>query len=232
MTGQSGSKGLIGVLVLASAAMAGCSSRQKTGAAVGGVGGAVVGAGVGAAAGGKKGALVGAGVGAAAGATGGALVGRYMDRQEAELRREVDNARIVRQGDQLTVQFDSEILFDTGRADLQTKARSDLQEFAEILKKYDQTNLRVEGHTDSTGSREINEKLSLARAETVVEYLGLRGVERARLTPRGFAYDQPVASNATADGRQKNRRVEIEIAPSPELRKQAAEEAQGPRASR
>ena len=100
--------------------MAGCSSRQKTGAAVGGVGGAVVGAGVGAAAGGKKGALVGAGVGAAAGATGGALVGRYMDRQEAELRREVDNARIVREGDQLTVQFDSEILFDTGRADLQT----------------------------------------------------------------------------------------------------------------
>ena len=93
-------------------------------------------------------------------------------------------------------------------------------------------NLVVEGHTDSTGSRGVNEKLSLARAETVVEYLGLRGVEQARLTPRGFAYDQPVASNATADGRQKNRRVEIEIAPSPELRKQAAEEAQGPRASR
>jgi outer membrane protein OmpA-like peptidoglycan-associated protein len=232
MTGYVGNRGLVAALLVAAAAAVGCSSRQKTGAAVGGVSGAVVGAGVGAAAGGKKGALVGAGVGAAAGATGGALVGRYMDKQEAELRREVDNARIVREGDQLTVQFDSEILFDTGRADLETSARQDLQEFAEILKKYDQTNLVVEGHTDSTGSRTINEKLSLARAETVVEYLGLRGVQQSRLTPRGYAYDQPVASNATADGRQKNRRVEIEIAPSPELRKQAAEEAQGPRASR
>jgi outer membrane protein OmpA-like peptidoglycan-associated protein len=232
MTGNNWSRAAMAALVLATAGVSACSTRQKTGAAVGGVGGAVVGAGVGAAAGGKKGALVGAGVGAAAGATGGALIGRYMDKQEAELRREVDNARIVREGDQLTVQFDSEILFDTGRADLHTSARDDLQQFAEILKKYDQTNLVVEGHTDSTGSRAINEKLSLQRADTVVEYLGLRGVEKARLTPRGYAYDQPVASNATSEGRQKNRRVEIEIAPSPELRKQAAEEAQGPRASR
>ncbi len=232
MTGNNWSRAAVAALVLAAAGTSACSTRQKTGAAVGGVGGAVVGAGVGAAAGGKKGALVGAGVGAAAGATGGALIGRYMDKQEAELRREVDNARIVREGDQLTVQFDSEILFDTGRADLHTSAREDLQQFAEILKKYDQTNLVVEGHTDSTGSRAINEKLSMHRADTVVEYLGLRGVEKSRLTPRGYAYDQPVASNATSEGRQKNRRVEIEIAPSPELRKQAAEEAQGPRASR
>jgi outer membrane protein OmpA-like peptidoglycan-associated protein len=223
---------LLCVATAAGVAALGCSTRQKTGAAVGGVSGAVVGAGVGAAAGGKKGALVGAGVGAAAGATGGALVGRYMDRQEAELRRDVQSARIVRQGDQLTVEFNSAILFDTGRADLQPKGRDDLEELAEILKKYDQTNLVVEGHTDSTGSREVNEKLSLRRAETVVEYLGLRGVDKQRLTPRGYAYDQPVASNTTADGRQKNRRVEIEIAPNAELKQVAAEEARGARASR
>jgi outer membrane protein OmpA-like peptidoglycan-associated protein len=202
----------------------GCATKQRTGAAIGGATGAVVGAGVGAAAGGKKGAVVGAAAGAAVGAGSGALVGRYMDKQEAELRKEVETAKIVRKGDELVVEFKSAILFDTGRAELREAARNDLDEFADVLKKYDQTNLVVEGHTDSTGGREINEKLSLARAEVVVEYLAGRGVARGRLTPRGQAYDEPIASNKTSDGRQRNRRVEVEIAPSEELRRVDAEE--------
>jgi outer membrane protein OmpA-like peptidoglycan-associated protein len=215
---------LLCVALLTSGALAGgCSTRQKTGAAVGGVGGAIVGAGVGAAAGGPKGTAVGAAVGAAAGATGGALVGRYMDRQERELRKDVESARVVRKGDQLMVEFDSAILFDVNQATLRPSVKPDLDQFADVLKKYDQTDLVVEGHTDSTGGRELNERLSLQRAETVVDYLTARGVARGRLTPRGLAYDQPVASNGTAAGRQQNRRVEIEIAPSAELRQQAAQ---------
>jgi outer membrane protein OmpA-like peptidoglycan-associated protein len=93
-----------------------------------------------------------------------------------------------------------------------------------VLKKYEQTNLVIEGHTDSTGGREINERLSRQRAEIVVEYLAGRGVAKNRLTPRGLAYDQPVASNETPDGRQRNRRVEIEIAPNDELKQVDAEE--------
>ena len=219
------------VLAMAGWTVTGCATKQKTGAAVGGATGAVVGAGVGAAAGGKKGAVVGAAAGAAVGAGTGALVGRYMDKQEAELRKEVETAKIVRKGDELVVEFKSAILFDTGKAELRSSAREDLDEFADVLKKYDQTNLVVEGHTDSTGGREINEKLSLARAEVVVEYLAGRGVAKHRLTPRGQAYDEPLASNATADGRQRNRRVEVEIAPNEELKRVDAEETTSSRAT-
>ncbi len=209
-------------LIMGLTAAGGCATRQRTGAAVGAGSGAVVGAGVGAAAGGKKGAIVGAGVGAAAGATAGALIGRYMDNQEKELRKEVENARVVRAGDKLVVEFNSAILFDTGQATLRPTVKKDLDEFADVLKRYAETDIVIEGHTDSTGPRELNEKLSLQRAEVVDEYLVARGVNRARLTPRGFAYDRPVASNATGDGRQQNRRVEVHIAPNEDLRERDA----------
>lgn len=215
-----------GVAVTATVMMmglAGCATKQKTGAAVGAGGGAAVGAGVGAAAGGKKGAIVGGVVGAATGAAGGALIGRYMDKQEAELKKEVDSAKVVRQGDQLLVEFNSAILFDTGKAVLRTGAMHDLERFADVLKKYEQTNLVIEGHTDSTGGREINERLSQQRAEIVVEYLAARGVAKNRMTAKGRAYDEPVATNENADGRQANRRVEIEIAPNEALKEADAE---------
>jgi outer membrane protein OmpA-like peptidoglycan-associated protein len=220
-----GVSGRVALTLIVGLAAAGCSTRQKTGAAVGGVGGAVVGAGAGAAAGGSKGAVVGAGVGAAVGATAGTLIGRYMDNQEKELRRDVESARVVRAGDKLVVEFNSAILFDTGQATLRPTVKKDLDEFAEVLKRYAETDVVIEGHTDSTGPRELNEKLSLQRADVVVEYLTARGVNRERLTPRGFAYDRPVASNATDDGRQKNRRVEVHIAPNEELRERDAKAA-------
>ena len=213
------------LLALAALVGGGCATKQKSGAAIGGGSGAVVGAGVGAAAGGKKGAIVGGVVGAATGATAGALIGRYMDKQEAELKREVESAKVVRKGDQLVVEFNSAILFDTGQAVLRSGAKHDLDQFADVLKKYEQTNLIVEGHTDTTGSRAINEKLSAQRAEIVVEYLAARGVGKNRLTPKALAFDEPVASNETADGRQRNRRVEIEILPNEELKRADAEES-------
>jgi outer membrane protein OmpA-like peptidoglycan-associated protein len=203
----------------------GCATKQKTGTAAGAAGGAVVGAGVGRAAGGKKGALVGAGVGAVVGATAGNLVGRYMDNQEKELRKDVESARVTRAGDKVIVEFNDAILFDTGQATLRPGAKTDLDQFGEVLKRYSETDLVIEGHTDSTGPRELNEKLSLQRAEVVVEYLNARGVDKDRLTPRGFAYDRPIASNATGDGRQKNRRVEVHIAPNEDLRERDAKAA-------
>jgi outer membrane protein OmpA-like peptidoglycan-associated protein len=224
-----GVSGRVALSLIVGLAAAGCSTRQKTGAAVGGVGGAVVGAGVGAGVGGSKGAVVGAAVGAAAGATTGALVGRYMDNQEKELRRDVESARVVRAGDKLVVEFNSAILFDTGQATLRPTVKKDLDEFADVLKRYAETDIVIEGHTDSTGPRELNEKLSLQRAEVVVEYLAARRVNRERLSPRGFAYDRPVASNATDDGRQKNRRVEVHIAPNEDLRERDAKAAEATR---
>jgi outer membrane protein OmpA-like peptidoglycan-associated protein len=202
-----------------------CATRTRTGALVGGTGGAVLGAGAGAVAGGNKGAVIGAAAGAAAGAGAGALIGRYMDKQQKELEKKVETAKIEREGDRLVVKFNSAILFDVNEAELKPESKKDLSDFANVLKQYKETDLVIEGHTDSTGPRAFNKELSLERATAVIDFLTAQGVERDRLTPRGFASDRPVASNTTETGRQQNRRVQIQIEANEELQRQDAEAA-------
>lgn len=202
-----------------------CATKTQTGAAAGAGGGALVGAGLGALVGGKQGAVIGAGVGAAAGAGTGALIGRYMDKQEAALK-EVKGAKVEREGNQLLVKFNSAILFDTGKSLLKPASQTDLAEFAKVLKEYKDTDLVIEGHTDNTGKKDVNRKLSVARSEAVIGFLESNGVDRARMTGRGYADDQPVASNDTDDGRQQNRRVQIQIAANETLKKQDAAQTQ------
>jgi outer membrane protein OmpA-like peptidoglycan-associated protein len=206
---------------------AACATKTGTGALAGAGGGALLGAGIGALAGGGKGAAIGAGVGAAAGAGTGALIGRYMDNQEKKLK-EVKSAKVERQGDKLVVKFNSAILFDTNKADLKPASRNDLTEFAKVLAEYKDTDLVVEGHTDNTGKKALNQKLSVARADSVIGFLESQGVARSRLTGRGYADDMPVADNSTADGRQANRRVQIQIAANEALQKEDAKAAQQP----
>jgi outer membrane protein OmpA-like peptidoglycan-associated protein len=223
--GRWGTAAMAGAMALAM----GCATRTRTGTAVGAASGAAVGAGLGAAAGGGKGAVIGAGVGAAAGAGTGALIGRYMDRQEAELRRDVRGAEIKRQGDKLLVKFDSDILFDVDEAGLRPAAKRDLKELAEVLQKYADTDLVIEGHTDSTGTRAHNEELSWRRARAVVDYLESHGVRASRMAAQGYSESRPVASNKTEEGRARNRRVQVEIAANDQLRKKLAAEAEGRR---
>ena len=204
---------------------ASCATKTKTGAAAGAGGGALVGAGIGALVGGKKGAMVGAAAGAATGAATGALIGRYMDKQEKALK-EVKGAKVEREGDQIVVKFDSAILFDTAKSDLKARSRTDLTEFAKVLTEFNETNLVIEGHTDSTGKKAFNQRLSVARADAVIGFLESQGVQRARMTGRGYADERPVADNSTADGRQQNRRVQIQIAANEELQQKDAEAAQ------
>lgn len=213
--------GAIGVVAFVAAA---CATKQQTGAAAGAGGGALLGAGVGALMGGGKGAAVGAAVGAAAGAGTGALIGRYMDKQEAALK-EVKSAKVEREGDKLVVKFNSAILFDVNKSDLKPQSKTDLTEFAKVLAEYKETDLIVEGHTDNTGKKERNRKLSMERAEAVTAFLEANGVARTRMTPRGFADDMPVGDNSTEAGRQANRRVQIQIAANEELKKQDAQAA-------
>jgi outer membrane protein OmpA-like peptidoglycan-associated protein len=210
------------VMVVVVSLLGGCATRTKTGAAVGGVSGAAVGAGVGALAGGPKGALIGAGVGAAAGAGAGALIGRYMDKQAEAMKKNVKTAQVVRQGDKLLVQFNSQILFDTNEAKLKQQSIHDLSEFAKVLNLYPDTNLLIEGHTDSTGPRDFNERLSVDRAQSVVAFLRQEDVGRDRLAARGFADTEPAASNTTEEGRRLNRRVQIEITANEALKREAA----------
>ena len=199
----------------------GCATKTGKGALIGAGGGAALGAGLGALAGGGKGAVVGGAVGAATGATAGALIGRYMDKQEAELKK-VKGANIERQGDKLVVRFNSAILFDTNKAVLKPKSKTDLTEFATVLKQYPDTDLAIEGHTDNKGKKARNQKLSVERSEAVIAFLAEQGVNRQRMVGRGFADDKPVGDNASEDGRQKNRRVEVQIQANDKLQKEDA----------
>jgi outer membrane protein OmpA-like peptidoglycan-associated protein len=212
-------------MTLVLATLAGCATKAGNGALIGGGGGALVGGGIGALAGGKKGALVGGAIGAGVGAGAGALIGHYMDKQEAALK-DVKGAKVERQGDQLLVKFNSAILFDTGKAELKPQSKKDLTEFAKVLKEYKDTDLVIEGHTDNTGKKEKNQTLSEARAQSVVALLQSEGVEKARLTSKGYGDSMPVGDNKTDDGRQQNRRVQVQIAANEELKKQDAQNAQ------
>jgi outer membrane protein OmpA-like peptidoglycan-associated protein len=187
--------------------------------------GALLGAGAGAAAGAlagqaigrdTKGTVIGAAAGAAVGAGTGAAVGRYMDNQEKAMREalaSVAGVNVVRDGDVLHVTFRSDSQFDVNSFALRPAAQQDVARMAAILKEYDKTNIRIAGHTDATGSESLNQTLSERRAEAVKNIMLGQGVAGNRLTTIGFGKSQPIADNATAQGRQLNRRVEIAIVP-------------------
>ncbi len=209
----------------------GCSSLNNMsssgkGALYGGGGGALLGAGVGALAGGGKGAAIGAAVGAGVGAGAGALIGRRMDKQKAELEK-IENAQVETVQDQnglqaIKVTFDSGILFPTNGTTLNDASRAALTEFAKSLMSSPDTNVDIYGHTDNTGTREVNERISLQRAQAVSNFLLGQGVPASRIASvKGLAYDSPVADNSTEAGRAANRRVEIFISASQEMIKQA-----------
>lgn len=211
--------GLIALLT-ASTLLSGCVTNPETGkrtlskAAIGALAGTALGAGTGALVGGKHSrteAIVGAGIGALAGGA----IGTYMDRQEAKLRQQTagSGVEVERRGDELLLNMPSGITFATSSFEVQPQFRTTLDKVAGILGEYNQTYIDVYGHTDSTGSDSINVPLSRNRAEAVSNYLSTHGVAAARMGTQGFGASQPIASNATTDGRQKNRRVEIKIVP-------------------
>ncbi|MCC8088531.1 MAG: OmpA family protein [Rikenellaceae bacterium] len=207
------------IITLCILAFASCSKMNKTGkgALIGAGGGAGLGAGIGAIAGGGKGAAIGAAVGGAVGAGSGALIGRRMDKQQKELEQELaDDATVETVTDDndlqaIKITFNEGILFQTGKSDLSASSREALSKFARSLNEHPDTDVTIMGHTDNTGSRAINEKLSMERADAVENYLVGSGVSRSRMHTEGLAYDYPIADNSTAEGRAKNRRVEIYI---------------------
>jgi outer membrane protein OmpA-like peptidoglycan-associated protein len=214
--------GLASVLVFGSLS---CGwTRAEKGAAIGAGSGAVVGGVIGNKAGDTA---AGAIIGAAVGGTAGAVIGNYMDKQAAELQEKLDNAKVERIGEGIKVTFDAGILFDFDKATLRSASQEQITKFAEALKKYEDTDIFIAGHTDATGSEDYNMKLSLQRAESVANYLAGLGVSGTRFTITGFGETQPVANNDTAAGQQLNRRVEVAIYANAKLEEAAKEEAQG-----
>ena len=188
------------------------------GAAAGGIAGGLIG---------KKAGNTAAGVivGAAVGGTAGAIIGRRMDKQAEELRREMAGARVERVGEGIKITFDSGILFQTNSSNLSATAQTNIAELAKTLRKYDDTNVLIQGHTDATGSEAYNQALSVRRANAVSYFTTGQGVSANRITTQGFGETMPVADNSTVAGKQANRRVEIAIYANEKLKK-AAEKGQ------
>lgn len=223
---------ILGVSLLSgSLLLTGCGSMTNLGkgAAIGGAGGGAVGAGVGALIGGGKGAGIGAAIGAAVGAGAGMLIGKKMDRQAAQLRQ-IESAQVEETTDAnglkaIRVTFDGGILFPTNGTTLNAGARTDLSQFALSLEQNPETNVEVLGFTDNTGSMQVNQRVSSGRADAVKTYLQQCGIASSRITAEGRPMTDYVASNATAEGRAQNRRVEIFISANEEMIRQAEAEA-------
>jgi outer membrane protein OmpA-like peptidoglycan-associated protein len=203
-----------------------CASWNKTtrGAVIGGAGGAVVGGVIGHAAGST---LLGAILGAAVGGAAGAFIGNYMDKQAAEMQRDLEGAEVQRIGEGIKITFDSGILFDIDKSDLRPVSQTNLAELAKILNKYPDTNILIEGHTDNTGSDDHNMTLSKDRAQAVALYMATLDVKSARFSTAGYGETQPIVMNDTPEGRQKNRRVDIAVIANDKLKKAAQEKAKG-----
>lgn len=212
---------LAGVLLL----LAGCATNpdgttEYKRTAIGALAGAAVGAGSGALIAGKGHRGTGALIGGVVGAAGGGAIGNYMDRQAAEMKRKLPEAAIAREGDKLYVALPSGILFDIDKKEIKPTARDSIAQAAEVLVKYPDTYITVEGHTDSTGTSEYNQKLSESRADAVRDMLMRDGVPASRLSSKGYGESAPIADNSTPDGRQLNRRVQLEIRPNEKLQAQ------------
>jgi outer membrane protein OmpA-like peptidoglycan-associated protein len=164
-----------------------------------------------------KGVLLGAVIGGATGA----IIGNYMDKQAAEIDRNVEGATVERVGEGIRVVFDTGLLFSTGSATLTSASRYNIEKLARILNRYDDTNLVIEGHTDTVGSEAANQDLSERRAESVASLLRAYGVVGGRLSTVGYGETRPVATNETEAGRRLNRRVEVLIYANDELKRQA-----------
>ena len=141
--------------------------------------------------------------------------------QAEELQRDLKGAKVERVGEGIKITFDSGILFGVDQATLNPTAQTNLENLAKTLKKYEDTNVIVEGHTDDTGSAEYNQTLSEKRAKSVEDFLSTSGVEKKRLSSQAFGEEMPAVPNDTEAARAQNRRVEVAIFANKKMQKMA-----------
>ncbi|WJG08142.1 OmpA family protein [Aliiglaciecola sp. LCG003] len=199
-------------ITLSSLLISGCASNASNaqkGAGIGAVLGALAGKGTGD---NDKSRYV---WGAALGALAGGAIGNYMDNQEEEFREELKGSgvEVYREGDSIRLSIPGNITFETAQANIVTGFYPVLNDVAKVLTRYEKTKLSIEGHTDSVGDATYNQQLSIQRANSVAAYLESKNVMSSRLQTIGYGESQPVASNDNAQGRQKNRRVELRVIP-------------------
>jgi outer membrane protein OmpA-like peptidoglycan-associated protein len=206
------------------AILASCASMNKTqkGAVIGTAGGGAAGAVIGRASGNTAlGAIIGAAVGGATGA----IIGRQMDKQAEEIAKNVPDAKVIRVGEGIVVEFSSSVLFGFDKSNLSNDAKTNLDKLVKVLNAYPDTDIEIQGHTDSKGSMAYNQNLSEERAYAVSVYLITKNISPDRLTLIGFGETFPKYLNDTEAGRSKNRRVEFLITANEKMRAEAEKEA-------
>ena len=144
-----------------------------------------------------------------------------MDKQAEELRRDLEGAKIERIGEGIKITFASGLMFATNQSALTVATKENLKNLATVLQKYEDTNVLIEGHTDSTGEATYNQTLSEKRASSVQDYLILLGMNYQRLNIAGYGENQPIDDNETARGKQTNRRVEVAIYANDKMKRMA-----------
>ncbi len=224
----------VGAIIMIASLSLGCNAvknanNTQKGAVIGASGGAVIGGVIGNNVGKGGNTVLGAIIGGVVGGAAGGYIGNRMDRQAERIQEEIPGAEVTRVGEGINVTFNegAGVYFDTNKSNIKGTSVETLNKLAGILEEYPKTEILVEGHTDSAGSDEYNMGLSKLRAESVTNYLIGQGILGGRFTTKWFGETQPVADNTTAEGKSKNRRVEIGIVASEELKQEAIEKTKG-----
>lgn len=226
----------IGILFLTFTMITGLGSCEATknannkqkGAVIGATGGAILGAIIGNNAGKGGNGAMGAVIGGVVGGTAGVLIGNQMDKQAQKIEEEIPGAQVERVDDGIVVTFDenSGVYFDTAKFDINAESRATLDKLANVLREYPDTNVLIVGHTDNVGADAMNMTLSKNRAMSVTNYfVQTKGLGSERFTTNWFGEDAPIADNSTAEGRAKNRRVNLAIVPNQKMKDDAERQA-------
>lgn len=202
------------------------TNNTQRGASIGVAGGAILGGILGNNIGSGNNTALGAVIGGVVGGASGAYIGNRMDEQAKRIEEEIPGAEVVRVGEGIAVTFDenSGVYFDTNQDALNKDSKKSLDKLIKILLEYPKTDIVIEGHTDSVGNANYNMDLSRRRASSVVDYLVKNDVSSKRLTMKYFGEEQPKYDNSTAEGRAKNRRVELAIVANEDFKKEAEEQ--------
>lgn len=215
-------------LIAGSLILTGCdavknANNTQKGAVIGASSGAAIGGVIGNNVGDGDNTAIGAIIGGVVGGAAGAYIGNRMDKQAREIEKKVPGAEVTRVGEGISVTFNKNngVYFATEKYNLNTESQKSLNKLISIFKDYPDTNILVEGHTDNRGAKEYNYVLSRKRAQSVTDYLVDHDISGQRITTKWYGETQPKFDNSTAEGRSKNRRVEIAIIANQELKKEA-----------
>ena len=223
------------IVILASILLlTGCKAVKNTnktqkGAVIGATGGAVIGGVIGNNVGKGNNTALGAILGAVVGGAAGGYIGNRMDKQAERIEEEIPGAEVTRVGEGINVTFneDAGVYFDTSKSNVKGTSATTLDKLAGIFKEYPNSNILVEGHTDSAGPDDYNMSLSEQRAQSVTKYLIGKGIDSNRFTTKWYGENQPKGDNATKEGKATNRRVELAIVASKELKEEAEKQVKG-----